>query len=84
MMNLKILDTGMLMSLMINKLRLLRWQLMAILVGSSLAFMSPVAHQANAMVMGPGDYRYRDYLKVGTPLTILLVIVASVLLPIWW
>lgn len=56
--------------------------LMAVLTGASLAFMSPVAHQANAMVVGPGDYRYRDFLKVGTPLTLLLFAVAVVLIPI--
>lgn len=57
---------------------------MAVLTGASLAFMSPVAHQANAMVMGPGDYRYRDYLRVGTPLTIFLFVVATALLPMLW
>lgn len=57
---------------------------MAVLTGASLAFMSPVAHQANAMVMGPGDYRYRDYLRVGTPLTILLFAAACALLPVLW
>ena len=57
---------------------------MAVLTGASLAFMSPVAHQANAMVMGPGDYRYRDYLRVGTPLSVILFAVACVLLPLLW
>jgi di/tricarboxylate transporter len=57
---------------------------MSVLTGASLAFMSPVAHQANAMVMGPGDYRYRDYLRVGTPLTIFLFVVATALLPLLW
>ena len=57
---------------------------MAVLTGASLAFMSPVAHQANAMVVGPGDYKYRDFLRCGTPLTILLGIVAVLLLPVFW
>ena len=55
--------------------------LMGVIVGANLAFMSPVAHQANAMVMGPGDYRYMDFLRVGTPLTAILCAVAIVLLP---
>lgn len=55
---------------------------MAVITGASLAFMSPVAHQANAMVVGPGDYRYRDFLRVGTPLTVLLFICASFLIPL--
>lgn len=53
----------------------------AVLTGASLAFMSPVAHQANAMVVGPGDYKYRDFLKVGTPLLLLLFAVATFLIP---
>jgi len=57
---------------------------MAVLTGASLAFMSPVAHQANAMVMGPGGYRYRDYLRVGTPLTVLMFIAACIALPLLW
>lgn len=57
---------------------------MAVLIGASLAFMSPVAHQANAMVMGPGDYRYRDFLRVGTPLTLLLSAVCVFLIPLLW
>jgi di/tricarboxylate transporter len=56
--------------------------LMAVLTGASLAFMSPVAHQANAMVVGPGDYKYRDFLKVGTPLVVLLFSVAIFLIPL--
>ena len=55
---------------------------MAVITGASLAFMSPVAHQANAMVVGPGDYRYRDFLRVGTPLTLLLFACASFLIPL--
>ncbi|HED64933.1 MAG TPA: hypothetical protein ENJ09_05180, partial [Planctomycetes bacterium] len=58
--------------------------LMAVVTGTSFAFMSPVAHQANAMVMGPGDYRYRDFLRAGTPLTVLLIALATVLIPIFW
>lgn len=58
--------------------------LMAVLTGTSLAFMSPVAHQANAMVMGPGGYRYRDYLRVGTPLALVTVAVAAWLIPLFW
>jgi di/tricarboxylate transporter len=56
--------------------------LMAVLSGASLAFMSPVAHQANTMVMGPGDYRYKDFLRAGTPLTIIEYIAAFFLIPV--
>lgn len=57
---------------------------MAVLTGASLAFMSPVAHQANTMIVGPGDYKFRDFLRVGTPLTILLTGVEVLLLPWLW
>ena len=58
--------------------------LMAVITGASLAFLSPVAHQANVMIMGPGNYKYRDFLRVGTPLTLLLAALASVTIPIMW
>lgn len=58
--------------------------LMAVVTGSSLAFLSPVAHQANAMVMGPGGYRYRDFLVVGLPLAILTGVTSVLLIPVWW
>lgn len=57
---------------------------MAVVAGSSLAFLSPVAHQANAMVMGPGGYTYRDFLKVGSPLAVITGAVCVVLIPVWW
>lgn len=58
--------------------------LMAVLTGASLSFMSPVAHQANAMVVGPGDYRYTNFLRAGTPLTIALLVAAALLLPFFF
>ena len=58
--------------------------LMAVITGASLAFLSPVAHQANAMIMGPGNYKYRDFLRVGTPLTIVLSAVAALMIPFMW
>ncbi len=57
---------------------------MAVMTGASLCFLSPVAHQAGAMVMGPGGYSYRDYLRAGTPLAILCIVVASVVIPLLW
>ncbi|MFT5284796.1 MAG: di/tricarboxylate transporter [Planctomycetota bacterium] len=58
--------------------------LLGVIVGANLAFMSPVAHQANAMVMGPGDYKYKDFLRVGAPLTIILAAASIFLIPVWW
>lgn len=61
-----------------------RPMVMAVVAGSSLAFLSPVAHQANAMVMGPGGYRYSDFLKVGAPLAVLTGLVSLAVIPLWW
>jgi sodium-dependent dicarboxylate transporter 2/3/5 len=55
---------------------------LAIALASSMAFMSPLGHSVNIMVMGAGGYTFRDYARVGVPLTILLVILLLVLLPI--
>ena len=58
--------------------------MMAIAVAASASFTSPISHPANILVMGPGGYRFVDYLKMGVPLTILIFVVAMVLLPIFW
>lgn len=48
---------------------------MAVALGSSMAFLSPLGHPVNILVMGAGDYRFRDYRRVGWPLFILLSLV---------
>ena len=53
---------------------------LAVGVASSVAFATPIAHQSNLMVMGPGDYRSRDYLRVGLPLTLVILAVATAVL----
>ena len=58
--------------------------LMAVLTGASFAFLSPIAHQANTMVMGPGDYSFKDFAKAGAPLLLILGTVATVLIPLFW
>lgn len=55
---------------------------MAIAIASSMAFMSPLGHSVNIMVMGAGGYTFRDYARVGIPLTIILFILLLILLPI--
>jgi di/tricarboxylate transporter len=47
-----------------------------------MAFMSPLGHAVNVMVMGAGGYTFRDYARVGIPLTILLVIILMIVLPL--
>ncbi len=58
--------------------------LMDVAVASSASFLTPVAHQSNVLVMGPGGYRFGDYLKVGLPLDLLVFAVTMVILPLVW
>ncbi|MDJ0918496.1 MAG: SLC13 family permease [Woeseiaceae bacterium] len=58
--------------------------MMAVAMAASASFTSPISHPANILVMGPGGYRFVDYLKVGVPLTIVVFIAVMLLLPILW
>lgn len=58
--------------------------MMAVAMAASASFTSPISHPANILVMGPGGYRFIDYLKVGVPLTIVVFVTVMVLLPILW
>jgi di/tricarboxylate transporter len=55
---------------------------MAMAIASSMAFMSPLGHSVNIMVMGAGGYTFRDYARVGIPLTVVLVLILLILLPL--
>ncbi len=57
---------------------------MVIAISASASFLSPVAHPANSLVMGPGGYRFSDFLKVGLPLTLVVLAVVLLVLPIFW
>lgn len=58
--------------------------LMAIAVAASCAFATPVGTPPNTIVLGPGQYRFMDYIKAGTPLIIVCFIVSLVIIPIVW
>ncbi len=58
--------------------------LMVVAIASSCAFMSPVGHPVNLLVMGVGGYRFTDYTKVGLPLTFLVFLVVLLVLPLVW
>ena len=58
--------------------------LMAVAVGASCAFLSPIGHQCNTLVMGPGNYRFSDYWRLGLPLEILIVFVSIPIIVITW
>ena len=58
--------------------------LMAVAVGASCAFLSPIGHQCNTLVMGPGNYRFGDYWRLGLPLEILIVLISIPVIMITW
>ena len=58
--------------------------LMAIAIAASMAFASPVASPVNTLVMGAGNYRFSDYIKVGVPMILLMLFVSMILLPLLW
>lgn len=58
--------------------------LMTVAISSSAAFLSPVGHPSNIIIMGPGGYRFVDYIKVGLPLTIVILGLVLLILPIFW
>lgn len=58
--------------------------LMGVAVGASCAFLTPVGHQSNALVMAPGGYRFGDYWHLGLPMSILVVAVAVPLIRLFW
>ena len=57
---------------------------MTVGIGCSLAFASPLGHPANLLVMGPGGYTFRDYFRLGTPLTLLTLAITLVMLRLVW
>ena len=58
--------------------------MMAVAMAASASFASPVSHPANVLVMGPGGYRFTDYLRVGLPLTAVVFVVVMIVTPLVW
>ena len=58
--------------------------LMSVAIGASCAFLSPIGHQCNTLVMGPGNYKFGDYWKVGLPLEILIILISVPAIMIYW
>lgn len=58
--------------------------LMAVAIGASCAFLTPIGHQSNTLVLGPGGYKFADYFRVGLPLELVIVAVAIPLILHFW
>lgn len=58
--------------------------MMAVAIAATASFASPVSHPANVLVMGPGGYRFVDYLRLGVPLALVAFVVTALLLPVFW
>lgn len=58
--------------------------LMAVAVGAASDFLTPIGHQCNTLVMGPGGYKFSDYPRLGLPLSVLVAVLGTVLIALFW
>jgi di/tricarboxylate transporter len=58
--------------------------MMTVALAASASLSSPVSHPANTLIMGPGGYRFMDYVRVGLPLTLVIFLIVVILVPILW
>jgi di/tricarboxylate transporter len=58
--------------------------LMAVAIGASCAFLTPIGHQNNTLILGPGGFRFSDYWRLGLPMEVLVVAVAIPGLLYFW
>jgi di/tricarboxylate transporter len=58
--------------------------LMAVAIGAACDFLTPIGHQCNTLVMGPGGYRFSDYSRLGAPLSALVVVLGVPLIMLFW
>src|SRR4029079_4690394 len=58
--------------------------LMAVAIGAGCDFLTPIGHQCNTLVMGPGGYRFGDYSRLGAPLSLLILLLGVPLIMIVW
>ncbi|QBX34072.1 SLC13 family permease [Paracoccus liaowanqingii] len=56
----------------------------AVMMGASASFATPIGYQTNTLVYGPGGYRFADFIKVGLPLNLLMAVVAAIVIPLVW
>jgi di/tricarboxylate transporter len=58
--------------------------LMAVAIGAACDFLTPIGHQCNTLVMGPGGYRFGDYWRLGLPLSLIVLAVGTPLIALFW
>jgi len=58
--------------------------LMAVAVGAACDFLTPIGHQCNTLVMGPGGYKFSDYPRLGAPLSLLVLLAGPPLILMFW
>ncbi len=58
--------------------------LMAVAIGAGSDFLTPIGHQCNTLVMGPGGYRFSDYWRLGLPLSMIVLVTGTLLIPCFW
>ena len=61
-----------------------RGLVVAVMMGASASFATPVGYQTNTLVFGPGGYRFSDFLRIGIPFNLVMAVVAAVFIPILW
>jgi di/tricarboxylate transporter len=58
--------------------------LMAVAIGAGCDFLTPIGHQCNTLVMGPGGYRFGDYWRLGLPLSVMVAVLGTLLISLFW
>ncbi len=58
--------------------------LMGVAVGAACDFLTPVGHQCNTLVMGPGGYRFSDYARLGAPLSVMVIVAGTAAISLFW
>jgi len=61
-----------------------RGLLLGVAMAASASFVTPIGHKVNILVMGPGNYKFTDYTKVGLPLNLLVLLIIILVLPVFW
>jgi di/tricarboxylate transporter len=56
----------------------------AVMVGASASFATPIGYQTNTLVYGPGGYRFTDFLRIGIPMNLIFGISTCLLIPLFW